>query len=326
MKVKESLGLKLGIIGCGAVIQRFYIPALLQMQNIKVVGVADRNRHSAEEVAERLQCAVVDSADLPDLAETVIIATPPVSHFNLCDSMLRGGCDVLVEKPFVTARSHAMKLCALASQLGRNIWVGHFRRYFPGIILARELVVRGIIGTPERIEMHEGGVFKWQSVSDYTSSDPFGGVLFDTGSHTLDCGLFIANLDHTPLTLRVKRVARDKTEPAHDFEAHFELEGYAKPAISCRIHISRYHTLANRVKVFGSAGWIDCGVEPGGSVRIGREAEALMIRAFDKKVFDDYCFREQLSAVLQNGSAERVEAYRFLNQISILDELLNSHG
>lgn len=326
MKVEKSSVLKLGIIGCGAVIQRFYVPTLSQMRNVKVVGVADRNRQAADAVAKQLQCAVVDSDSLPTLAETVIIATPPISHFNLAESMLRGGCDVLVEKPFVTSHAHARELCTLASNLGRRLWVGHFRRYFPGIVLARELVARQIVGIPQRIEMHEGGAFKWQSVSDYASSDPYGGVLLDTGSHTLDTGLFIANLDQTPLTLRVTQVTRDKPEPAHHFEGQFELHNGAS-SVSCRIAISRYNMLANRVKVLGSAGWIDCGVEPGGSVRIGGGGRRVsMIRTFDERILDDDCFREQLSAVLQGGSTERVEAYRFLNQMNILDSLLNAHG
>ena len=99
------------------------------------------------------------------------------THADLMRKCLRPGRIVLCEKPFTTSYRDAVDLANEAKSTGALLYVGHFRRNFPQVQLARSLVELGVVGEITDMFVSEGGRFTWKAVSDYTIRDEHGGVL-----------------------------------------------------------------------------------------------------------------------------------------------------
>jgi predicted dehydrogenase len=78
--------------------------------------------------------------------DAVIIATPADSHADDCEAALSHGRAVLVEKPFTTRLSDAVRLVSLAEQKGVPLLVAQNYRYMRAFRAARRLVSEGVLG------------------------------------------------------------------------------------------------------------------------------------------------------------------------------------
>src|SRR5438093_172423 len=96
--------MKAGVIGCGLIATRKYLPILSRMrQDVQLVGICDldgqivaRAAASFPEPHTYTDSAIMLAAERPDL---VVVCTPPASHTHLVTQALRAGAHVLVEKP-----------------------------------------------------------------------------------------------------------------------------------------------------------------------------------------------------------------------------------
>ena len=73
----------------------------------------------------------------------------------------------------------------------------------------------GVLGQVTELSAFEGGRFSWQAESGYVYKDPYGGVLFDTGSHTLDTLLYVACFDTGSLEVTTVHTQRDSRRVLH---------------------------------------------------------------------------------------------------------------
>jgi predicted dehydrogenase len=88
-----------------------------------------------------------------------VIATPTVTHAEIAQLLLAGGCDVLVEKPITATIVEADAMLAAARAGGRIVQVGHVERYNPAVCAALAMA------TDVRfIEIHRLGVFTQRSL------------------------------------------------------------------------------------------------------------------------------------------------------------------
>ena len=78
--------------------------------------------------------------------DAVIIATPADCHTNDCEAALSQGRAVMVEKPFTTRLTDAVKLVRLAEQKGVPLLVAQNYRYMRAFRTARRLVSEGALG------------------------------------------------------------------------------------------------------------------------------------------------------------------------------------
>ena len=78
--------------------------------------------------------------------EGVVIATPPISHYDLARRALEAGKDVFVEKPLTRDPVEARELCILAASGNRVLMVGHLLIYHPGFRRLKELAREGHLG------------------------------------------------------------------------------------------------------------------------------------------------------------------------------------
>lgn len=78
--------------------------------------------------------------------DAVIVATPADSHFPACEAALSRSLAVLVEKPFTTNLSEAVRLVRLAGQYNLPLVVGQNYRYMRSFRTVRRLILDGVLG------------------------------------------------------------------------------------------------------------------------------------------------------------------------------------
>jgi predicted dehydrogenase len=177
--------LALGVIGCGRVTERYYVPAFARLLEIRVAAVADRSEARSRLIAARFPgCRAFDSAEAlfdGTAVQGVVIATPPETHLDIARLALRRGLAVFVEKPLARSDGAEDELPSLETLPDRLVMLGFNRRYWDAVRRLRE-ALRAHRKAPEisaRLAI-SGNPRTWGAVSD--GSD----ALDDQGSHHLD--------------------------------------------------------------------------------------------------------------------------------------------
>ena len=80
--------------------------------------------------------------------QAVLIATPPLTHFELVSKALAAGKHVLVEKPLARRTSEATELVRISEERGLVLMPGHTFLYSPPVNKVRELIRDGVVGEP----------------------------------------------------------------------------------------------------------------------------------------------------------------------------------
>lgn len=184
---------RLGIVGCGDVAFRTYLPGLASLGgDAEVVAVADRRRDNAERAAAGSRARVYEDADQlvadPDV-EAVINLTPPAFHGDVIRAALEAGRHVYTEKPLAGTVEQAQELAALAAARDRLLLCA------PGVMATnrfrwlRQVIDSGRIGRPTLAtgQITGMGPAAWH---DYTGDVAVfyaagGGPLLDTGIYLL---------------------------------------------------------------------------------------------------------------------------------------------
>jgi predicted dehydrogenase len=309
-----------GLIGCGAVVHSLYAKTLIGRRDYAVRYVHDRNPAQAMSAAALFGAEAASLDTVLANAEAIIVSTPPSTHAQIVSETIAPGRTILCEKPYATTREDAARLASDARAAGAWLYVGHFRRLFPQLELARELVGLGLIGDLEEITASEGGRFTWNAVSGYTTREASGGVLWDTGSHTLDMALFAARLDESDLAVHPDKIHRDKPEPSHDFRAAFTLVD-GGTTIAANLHVSRKESLPNLITIRGSRGTLTFVTGLDDRVRLTTPMGSTVLSAQGRFTDILECFDLQLRRILLREDAERFEAERFVGQVGILEAL-----
>ena len=320
----NNIDTRVAIVGCGAVVQDMYVPALKGL-DAEVVAVCDLDQARATKVGQELGAPVVNLDDAVTRAGLVVVAAPPATHFELVGHALAAGCDVLCEKPFVPKADQARELISLAAMHECQLFVGHFRRLGAPVRAARQMIDSGLLGEPRAVTAMEGGRFSWHAKSDYTLEDELGGVLYDTGSHLLDMVLFALGLDLATIDPRVVEVERDPdVEPSHDLRAEIELRA-DEYSIPVGLGLSRYELLANIIRIRCEHGIIEIPVGGGTKLRVRGPNGDLTIESHDGALVSSDAFVAQVRKITLTRSCDELLADRFIGLTHILESIFD-HG
>ena len=182
------------LVGCGAISRLFYAPTLKALagpENLRVAALVDPATQNlsrlAEDFPDALRFATIEDARIgPD--HLVIIASPPRFHAPQSVFALRKGATVLCEKPMAASLEDAEQMIAAARDGAGLLAVGLYRRFFPAAEAIRGLIEMETLGVLRSLKIQEGGPFGWQAASEsfFRRDATPGGVLYDTGVHTLD--------------------------------------------------------------------------------------------------------------------------------------------
>jgi 1,5-anhydro-D-fructose reductase (1,5-anhydro-D-mannitol-forming) len=180
------------VIGIGDITRKRVIPAILEEPRSSLYGVVTRDLKKAEAYPGVAAWATLDAALQDDDIDAVYVASPVVLHAEQTISCLKAGKHVLCEKPTAMNSAEAESMAAVQRETGRLLGVSYFRRLFPKLIKAKELIVQGVIGQPLLVEAN---CHSWlESEERGWLRDPAlagGGPLYDIGSHRIDAMNFL---------------------------------------------------------------------------------------------------------------------------------------
>lgn len=185
----RQCSMRIALVGCGAVTERGHLPAA-RMAGCQVVLLVDRNLARARDLAKAWAVPAVsdDYRDAIDHADAAIVALPNHLHAPVSCELLEAGLHVLVEKPMATSSSECQAMLAASEKGQAVIQVALMRRFLRSGHLARWVLDQDLLGSVETFDFREGNVYNWPVQSDFLfrRETSRGGVLFDTGAHTLD--------------------------------------------------------------------------------------------------------------------------------------------
>ena len=180
---------KIAIVGCGAVIQQFYLPAFIKL-NLKPTVFIDKNLSLVAKLSKQFDVKKLGDNYLNFLEDidAVIIATPNSFHAPQCIDLLNQQKHVLIEKPMALNFSDSQIMIQAAEKNELVFTVGLMRRFFDSSRWVKLLLEEKVLGDIISFDFREGGIFNWpiQSASLFDPRYSGGGVLADTGAHTLD--------------------------------------------------------------------------------------------------------------------------------------------
>jgi len=238
----------MALIGCGAVSQTYYAPALRELQRenvVRLVALYDVRR----EAVEAMRAHFPDASVVPEIeecaqlgVELAVVASPNRHHADHATRLLSLGMAVLCEKPLATSVAQAEAMVAAAARAGRPLVVGHFRRFFPAMQAVHSMIEQGTLGRALAFDFSEGGRFAWPAASAalFSRADAGGGVLIDLGTHLIDLLVWWFG---EPTVLDYEDDALGGIEANCRLTLQFagEIRGY--------IRLSRDHPLPNRCVV-----------------------------------------------------------------------------
>lgn len=247
--------IQLAIIGCGAVTKGFYVPALQKIANrCQVVAVVDKDLNSASQTASALSAEVItdDYKSLQDKNEidAAIVALPHFLHAPVTIDLLKAGINVLCEKPMALNLEEAKKMIEIQKDTGKALAIGLFRRFYPSTQMIREIIKRNIFGAVKRFLWLEGEEkYSWpaQSAFFFNRKQAGGGVLIDSGAHSLDQVLW---------WFGDVREFIYYDDSMGGVEANCELELKMQNGVEGTVRLSRDCLLANKCFIEFEKGWI----------------------------------------------------------------------
>jgi 1,5-anhydro-D-fructose reductase (1,5-anhydro-D-mannitol-forming) len=176
------------VIGIGDITTRRVIPAILAEGRSRLAGIVTRNPAKAMPYGVEPFTELGEALRVDDV-EAVYVASPVALHAPQTLDSLRAGKQVLCEKPMAMNYAQARSMVEAAEATGKTLGVAYYRRTYPKLQRARELLERGAIGQPllAYITCHEGlpgegGERTW--LTDPAMAG--GGPLYDIGSHRID--------------------------------------------------------------------------------------------------------------------------------------------
>lgn len=244
------------ISGCGAITATFYVPALRYLAALgylRVVACCDPQAANLAAVHASFPSALALArlGDAPLLRDQtlVIVASPPQFHAAQTVFALDNGCAVLGEKPMAASVPEAETMIAAAARNRQPLAIGLYRRFFRATQAIRDLVAEGRLGPLLGFDVEEGGPFRWAAASDsfFRRGATPGGVLYDTGVHTLDLLLWWfgepADFDY-------------RDDAAGGLEANAELTLRYAAGFSGTVRLSRDWPTRNRYRLRFAAGTV----------------------------------------------------------------------
>ena len=179
------------VIGIGDIATRRVIPAIESEPGSRLYGLVTRDPAKAASYHARVWTTLEEALSDPAV-HAVYIATPVFLHAQQTIQSLKAGMHVLCEKPMAMNAVEAGSMVRAAEQTARTFGVAYYRRMYPKLQRAQQLIGAGAIGVPVIAELTSHG---WLDEKPEKSGDRSwlvdpakagGGPLYDIASHRID--------------------------------------------------------------------------------------------------------------------------------------------
>lgn len=175
------------VIGIGDIALRRVIPAIQSEPRSRLYGLITRDPAKAAPFGVRVWTNPEEALADPAV-HVVYVGTPLFLHAPQTIQSLGAGKHVLCEKPMAMNEAEARTILHAAEDSGKVFGVAYYRRSYPKVQRAKQLLADGAIGKPVLAELTSHAWFDGQGSRSWLV-DPAkagGGPLFDIASHRID--------------------------------------------------------------------------------------------------------------------------------------------
>jgi len=175
------------VIGIGDITTKRVIPAIQSESRSRLYGVVTRDPAKAAQFGGKAWTSLEGALSDPDV-HVVYVGTPVFLHAPQTIQSLRVGKHVLCEKPMAMNESEARTMVAVAEKSSRLFGVAYYRRLYPKVLRAKQLLQSGAVGKPVFAELTNHMWFDGKGERNWLF-DPAkagGGPLLDIASHRID--------------------------------------------------------------------------------------------------------------------------------------------
>lgn len=200
LRAESTTNVKIGIIGCGRVANRFPKEAGV-VGGVEVVAAYDTDIEASHNLSSKNEGLVAYPLlkDFYDAVDAVYIATPHLSHYDYIKQSLERGKHVLCETPMVLNSDEAKEMYQLAESKGLILMEANKTAHCPAFNHLMVMIKSGVIGEVVDIEASLSQLLD----KNGREFDPrqAGGALFEQGSLTLLPILKLMGIDYENLNL-----------------------------------------------------------------------------------------------------------------------------
>lgn len=223
------------VIGVGDIARKRVIPAIQAEPRSRLEGIVTRDPGKAAEFGVR-GWRTLEEALAGSKGDAVYVATPVFLHAPQTIAALSADKHVLCEKPMALSEAEARRMVDAGKRSGKMFGVAYYRRSYPKVQRAKELLAAGAIGKPVVAELASHGWFDGMGSRSWLV-DPAkagGGPLFDIASHRIDVLNFLFG--------RPQRVTSQLSNVVHRYEVEdnatvlIEYEGGVRGIVDVRWH------------------------------------------------------------------------------------------
>ena len=190
--------LKLGMVGYGAIAEKFQEPGIRSSRLVELAGIYDKNFERIrkfDSAGSGTRCYGTYEEMLSDKSiDAISVATPNKLHCPQVVAAARAGKHVICEKPIALSVEEARLMVEECSKAGVTFMVAHHLRYKECNIRALEAVKKGVLG---RVASARA---RWSfSIPDGKLEDGWrenreisgGGQIMNVNSHCIDLLVYI---------------------------------------------------------------------------------------------------------------------------------------
>jgi 1,5-anhydro-D-fructose reductase (1,5-anhydro-D-mannitol-forming) len=180
------------VAGIGDIARKRVIPAIQAEPRSGLYGFVTRTPDKAAAYPRARTWPSIEEAVADPAVDAVYIALPVAFHASAAIAALRAGKHVLCEKPMAMNFAETERMVAQGRNYGRLFGVAYYRRLYPKLIRAKQLIAEGAIGKPL---LAEANCHSWFEIAGREwLADPAlsgGGPLYDIASHRIDAMNFL---------------------------------------------------------------------------------------------------------------------------------------
>ena len=253
---------KIAIVGCGAIVEQSYLPALRACVGVTCDMLVDPDRSRIEELAARYGIPRIAASleDVPASVQGIVVAVPNNFHLEVVTDALRRGAHVLCEKPLGRSLAEIDTMVGVSTECARGLFAAMVCRRYPAVREAVKYRLSGIVGDLQEIDAAYGFPLDWpvQSLAYYDRAQSGGGALLDLGAHLIDALLYVVG----DPPFEVVSYA-DDAESGVDAEAEGHVTLLLEHGrIECTIRTSRLRQLSNALILRGANGTLEIPLSP----------------------------------------------------------------
>ena len=199
LRAESTTNVKVGIIGCGRMANRFPIEAGV-VSGVELVAAFDTNIDAASAISLKYNqiSAFYKLDEFYDAVDAVYVATPHLSHYYYIKQALEAGKHVLCETPMVLNGNEAKEVYELAEAKGLILMEANKTAHCPAFNHLMVMIKSGVIGEVVDIEASLSQLLD-KNGREFDKKQG-GGALFEQGSYPLLpifklCGINYENLN-----------------------------------------------------------------------------------------------------------------------------------